>query len=62
MADACSRVIERALEGHFDHPHGRNWMYIADSVHPHFADLVGEHRRIRSLCQMLMMHLVLLVV
>ena len=36
-------------------------MYIADSVHPHFADLVGEHRRTRSLCQMLMMRFVLLV-
>ncbi|TFK84620.1 kynureninase [Polyporus arcularius HHB13444] len=31
----------RAVEGHFDHPHGRSWMYIADYVHPHFANLVG---------------------
>ncbi|EJF65981.1 kynureninase [Dichomitus squalens LYAD-421 SS1] len=31
----------RAVEGHFDHPHGRSWMYIADTVHPYFADLVG---------------------
>ncbi|KAI0673093.1 kynureninase [Trametes maxima] len=31
----------RAVEGHFDHPLGRNWMYIADTVHPHFAKIVG---------------------
>ncbi|KAM5533275.1 hypothetical protein V8D89_013052 [Ganoderma adspersum] len=31
----------RAVEGHFDHPHGRSWMYIADTVHPFFAELVG---------------------
>ncbi|KAI0748258.1 kynureninase [Daedaleopsis nitida] len=31
----------RAVEGHFDHPHGRHWMYLADSVHPHFANIVG---------------------
>ncbi|KAI0341706.1 kynureninase [Trametopsis cervina] len=31
----------RAVEGHFDHPHGRDWMRIADHIHPHFADLVG---------------------
>ncbi|KAI0780796.1 kynureninase [Trametes elegans] len=31
----------RAVEGHFDHPLGRNWMHIADLVHPHFAHIVG---------------------
>ncbi|KAH9901061.1 kynureninase [Cubamyces lactineus] len=31
----------RAVEGHFDHPLGRSWMYIADTVHPYLADLVG---------------------
>ncbi|OBZ75336.1 Kynureninase [Grifola frondosa] len=31
----------RAVEGHFDHPHGRSWMYIADTVHPMLAELVG---------------------
>ncbi|EIN07460.1 kynureninase [Punctularia strigosozonata HHB-11173 SS5] len=31
----------RAVEGHFDHPHGREWMNIADTVHPFLADLVG---------------------
>ena len=31
----------RAVEGHFDHPHGRHWMYIADCIHPHFAALAG---------------------
>ncbi|KAH9951871.1 kynureninase [Amylocystis lapponica] len=31
----------RGVEGHFDHPHGRNWVDIADSIHPLFADIVG---------------------
>ncbi|KAI0375030.1 kynureninase [Pilatotrama ljubarskyi] len=31
----------RAVEGHFDHPLGRDWMYIADTVHPHLANIVG---------------------
>ncbi|KAI0831447.1 kynureninase [Trametes gibbosa] len=31
----------RAVEGHFDHPLGRNWVGIADKIHPHFAQLVG---------------------
>ncbi|KAI0093620.1 kynureninase [Irpex rosettiformis] len=31
----------RAVEGHFDHPHGRDWMHIADHVHPYFAEIVG---------------------
>ncbi|KAI0328557.1 kynureninase [Cubamyces sp. BRFM 1775] len=31
----------RAVEGHFDHPLGRSWMHIADTVHPYLADLVG---------------------
>lgn len=33
--------IRRGVEGHFDHPHGRNWMYIADTCHPVLAELVG---------------------
>ncbi|PCH38103.1 kynureninase [Wolfiporia cocos MD-104 SS10] len=31
----------RGVEGHFDHPHDRDWMNIADTVHPVLADLVG---------------------
>ncbi|OSX65052.1 hypothetical protein POSPLADRAFT_1073326 [Postia placenta MAD-698-R-SB12] len=31
----------QGVEGHFDHPHGRDWMHIADTVHPVFAELVG---------------------
>ncbi|KAJ3537384.1 hypothetical protein NM688_g6698 [Phlebia brevispora] len=31
----------RAVEGHFDHPYDRSWMYIADTVHPILAELVG---------------------
>ncbi|KAH9946003.1 kynureninase [Epithele typhae] len=31
----------RGVEGHFDHPHGRNWKDIADLVTPHFAQIVG---------------------
>ncbi|TFK54972.1 kynureninase [Heliocybe sulcata] len=31
----------RAVQGHFSHPHGREWMNIADRVHPYLARLVG---------------------
>ncbi|KAH9934629.1 kynureninase [Fomitopsis serialis] len=31
----------RGVEGHFDHPHGRDWMHIADFVHPLIAEIVG---------------------
>ncbi|KIP09114.1 hypothetical protein PHLGIDRAFT_126566 [Phlebiopsis gigantea 11061_1 CR5-6] len=31
----------RGVEGHFDHPYDRSWMYIADTVHPILADMVG---------------------
>lgn len=33
----------RAVAGHFDHPHGREWMNIADTVTPLLADLVGVY-------------------
>lgn len=32
----------RAVEGHFKHPHGREWMNIAETVTPLLAQLVGE--------------------
>ncbi|KII88612.1 hypothetical protein PLICRDRAFT_54440 [Plicaturopsis crispa FD-325 SS-3] len=32
---------KRAVEGHFDHPHGREWMNIANHVTPLLAELVG---------------------
>ncbi|KAG8833523.1 Kynureninase (L-kynurenine hydrolase) [Serendipita sp. 399] len=32
---------KRAVEGHFDHPHGRNWKDITDHVNPILASLVG---------------------
>ncbi|GBE82014.1 Kynureninase [Sparassis crispa] len=31
----------RGVEGHFDHPHGRDWVRIADLAHPMLAELVG---------------------
>ncbi|TCD69741.1 Kynureninase (L-kynurenine hydrolase) [Steccherinum ochraceum] len=31
----------RAVEGHFDHPFGREWVTTADAAHPIFAELVG---------------------
>ena len=34
--------VHSGVEGHFDHPHDRSWMYIADTVHPILAELVGE--------------------
>ncbi|EPQ58202.1 kynureninase [Gloeophyllum trabeum ATCC 11539] len=33
----------RAVEGHFSHPHGREWMNIADRVTPYLARLLGAH-------------------
>ncbi|TFY60284.1 hypothetical protein EVJ58_g5245 [Rhodofomes roseus] len=33
----------RGVEGHFDHPHGREWMRIADFVHPLLAEIVGAN-------------------
>ena len=35
-------TFHRAVEGHFKHPHGREWMDIADTVTPLLAELVGE--------------------
>ncbi|CCA69230.1 related to BNA5-kynureninase, required for biosynthesis of nicotinic acid from tryptophan via kynurenine pathway [Serendipita indica DSM 11827] len=32
---------KRAVEGHFDHPHDRNWKDITDHVNPLLASLVG---------------------
>ncbi|CAH7690608.1 pyridoxal phosphate-dependent transferase, partial [Phakopsora pachyrhizi] len=32
---------ERAVNGHFDHPYGRNWKYICDLVNPTLAYLVA---------------------
>jgi hypothetical protein len=31
-----------AVQGHFAHPYGREWMNIADTVTPLLAELVGE--------------------
>lgn len=31
----------RGVEGHFDHPYGREWKDIADLIHPYYADIVG---------------------
>lgn len=36
------RICNRAVEGHFEHPFGREWVTIAHKAHPEFADLVGE--------------------
>lgn len=35
----------RAVEGHFEHPYGRNWKDITDHVNPTLAMLVGLHLR-----------------
>ncbi|VDB82800.1 unnamed protein product [Peniophora sp. CBMAI 1063] len=31
----------RGVEGHFDHPHGRDWVSIADTCTPLLAEIVG---------------------
>lgn len=33
--------LDRGVEGHWSHPHGRNWKDIANCVHPDLAELVG---------------------
>ncbi|KDQ60732.1 hypothetical protein JAAARDRAFT_172871 [Jaapia argillacea MUCL 33604] len=35
----------RAVEGHFSHPHGREWMNITDHVNPLLAELTGANER-----------------
>jgi kynureninase len=35
----------RAVEGHFAHPYGREWMNIADTVTPLLAELVGASEK-----------------
>ncbi|KIM62414.1 hypothetical protein SCLCIDRAFT_9101 [Scleroderma citrinum Foug A] len=35
----------RAVEGHFNHPHHREWMDIANTVTPMLADLIGAKER-----------------
>ena len=37
------KVISSAVEGHFDHPHGRPWASVVDHVHPLMAEIVGEN-------------------
>ncbi|MBW0493024.1 hypothetical protein O181_032739 [Austropuccinia psidii MF-1] len=32
---------DRAVNGHFNHPYGRNWKNVSDLVNPILADLVG---------------------
>ena len=36
-------MISSAVEGHFDHPHGRPWASAVDHVHPLMAEIVGEN-------------------
>lgn len=35
-------VFPRAVEGHFSHPLGREWMNMTDHVTPLLAELIGE--------------------
>jgi kynureninase len=35
-------TMVRAVEGHFDHPHDRNWKDITDHVNPVLATLAGR--------------------
>ncbi|KAG1891242.1 pyridoxal phosphate-dependent transferase [Suillus subluteus] len=39
------RASLRAVEGHFEHPYGREWMNIADTVTPLLAELVGASEK-----------------
>ncbi len=33
--------LRRAVQGHHEHPHGRDWMNITDHVNPLLAELLG---------------------
>ena len=33
--------LRRAVQGHHEHPHGREWMNITDHVNPLLAELLG---------------------
>jgi kynureninase len=35
-------TVRRAVQGHHDHPHGREWMNITDHVNPLLAELLGR--------------------
>jgi len=41
VVDELSVWGSRAVEGHFRHPRGRDWLTITDSVHPLLAKIVG---------------------
>jgi hypothetical protein len=41
MATETDFFFYRGVEGHWSHPHGRNWKDIANCVHPDLAELVG---------------------
>ena len=34
--------VRRAVLGHHDHPHGREWVNITDHVNPLLAELLGK--------------------
>jgi hypothetical protein len=34
--------VRRAVQGHHDHPYGREWVYITDHVNPLLAELLGS--------------------
>jgi hypothetical protein len=42
----CLQKSSRAVEGHFAHPYGREWVNITDTVTPLLAELVGKYYKI----------------
>ena len=47
--------LRRAVQGHHDHPHGREWMNITDHVNPLLAELIGA--KFLTLCVPALVHL-----
>ncbi|EIW85030.1 kynureninase [Coniophora puteana RWD-64-598 SS2] len=45
LDEELSAWATRAVEGHFDHPYGRNWTDIASTVTPLFAEIVGAEEQ-----------------
>jgi hypothetical protein len=38
----------RAVQGHHDHPYGREWINITDHVNPLLAELLGREKKLHS--------------
>lgn len=42
LVETHTHTIDRAVNGHFDHPHGRSWTNLDQSLTKGLSQLVGE--------------------